>query len=259
MLGPALIGCSGLSPIGIADKITTSLTWVILRKIRSYLPVSKQSTINTDKSQLLRLVGLSKSYGTVVALDDVSLRMGVGEFVALRGPSGAGKSTLLYVVAGLLGPDKGSIQVAGSDVLEMSGLEKTRFRKEVIGLVFQDARLIPYLDIRANILVAGGDRTRADQLMFSLGLEARASHIPEELSAGEQQRVGLARALVHGPKLVLADEPTGNLDDVSAEAVVLGLRDFVENGGSVLVVTHDPRVLEKVDRVITLEGGRISS
>ena len=259
MLGPALIGCSGLSPIGIADKITKSLTWVILRKIRSYLPVSKQSTINTDKSQLLRLVGLSKSYDTVVALDDVSLRMGVGEFVALRGPSGAGKSTLLYVVAGLLGPDKGSIQVAGSDVLEMSGLEKTRFRKEVIGLVFQDARLIPYLDIRANILVAGGDRSRADQLIISLGLEARASHIPEELSAGEQQRVGLARALVHRPKLVLADEPTGNLDDVSAEAVVLGLRDFVENGGSVLVVTHDPRVLERVDRVITLEGGRISS
>ena len=183
MLGPALIGCSGLSPIGIANKITKSLTWVILRKIRSYLPVSKQSTINTDKNQLLRLVGLSKSYDTVVALDDVSLRMGVGEFVAIRGPSGAGKSTLLYVVAGLLGPDKGSIQVAGSDVLEMSGLEKTRFRKEVIGLVFQDARLIPYLDIRANILVAGGDRTRADQLMFSLGLEARASHIPEELSA----------------------------------------------------------------------------
>ena len=109
------------------------------------------------------------------------------------------------------------------------------------------------------ILIAGGERSRADQLIISLGLEARASHIPEELSAGEQQRVGLARALVHRPKLVLADEPTGNLDDVSAEAVVLGLRDFVENGGSVLVVTHDPRVLEKADRVITLEGGRISS
>jgi putative ABC transport system ATP-binding protein len=221
--------------------------------------VSEQSTINTDKSQLLRLVGLSKSYGKVVALDDVSLQMGVGEFIALRGPSGAGKSTLLYIVAGLLAPDEGSIQVAGSEVSKLSGLEKARFRKEVIGLVFQDARLIPYLDIRANILAAGGDQARADQLMASLGLEGRVAHVPGKLSAGEQQRVGLARALVHRPKLVLADEPTGNLDDVSAEAVVFGLRDFVKDGGSVLVVTHDPRVLEKADRVITLEKGKILS
>lgn len=221
--------------------------------------MSEQSTINTDKSQLLRLVGLSKSYGKVVALDDVSLQMGVGEFIALRGPSGAGKSTLLYIVAGLLAPDEGSIQVAGSEVSKLSGLEKARFRKEVIGLVFQDARLIPYLDIRANILAAGGDQARADQLMASLGLEGRVAHVPGKLSAGEQQRVGLARALVHRPKLVLADEPTGNLDDVSAEAVVFGLRDFVKDGGSVLVVTHDPRVLEKADRVITLEKGKILS
>ena len=202
---------------------------------------------------------MSKSYGKVVALDDVSLQMGVGEFIALRGPSGAGKSTLLYIVAGLLAPDEGSIQVAGSEVSKLSGLEKARFRKEVIGLVFQDARLIPYLDIRANILAAGGDQARADQLMASLGLEGRVAHVPGKLSAGEQQRVGLARALVHRPKLVLADEPTGNLDDVSAEAVVFGLRDFVKDGGSVLVVTHDPRVLEKADRVITLEKGKILS
>jgi putative ABC transport system ATP-binding protein len=219
--------------------------------------VNKQSTINTDESQLMKLVGLSKSYDTVIALDDVSLRMGAGELIALRGPSGAGKSTLLYVVAGLLGPDAGSIEVAGSDLSKMSGFEKTRFRKEIIGLVFQDARLIPYLDIRANILAAGGDQARADQLMDSLGLEGRAAHVPGKLSAGEQQRVGLARALVHRPKLILADEPTGNLDDVSAEAVVFGLRNFVKDGGSVLVVTHDPRVLEKADRVITLEKGKI--
>jgi putative ABC transport system ATP-binding protein len=219
--------------------------------------VNKQSTINTDQSQLMKLVGLSKSYDRVVALDDIFLQMEVGEFVALRGPSGAGKSTLLYVVAGLLGPDAGSIEVAGRDVSKMSGFEKTRFRKEVIGLVFQDARLIPYLDIRENILVAGGDQNRAEQLMVSLGLEGRASHIPGELSAGEQQRVGLARALIHCPNLVLADEPTGNLDDVSAEAVIFGLRNYVKDGGSVLVVTHDPRVLEKADRVITLEKGKI--
>jgi putative ABC transport system ATP-binding protein len=221
--------------------------------------VSEEKQPNVKGPPVLRLQGLSKSYEKVVALDGVSLAIGEGEFVALRGPSGAGKSTLLYLVAGLLTPDEGSIQVAGAEVSKLSGAGKTRFRKEVIGLVFQDARLIPYLDIRANILAAGGDDDRAMQLMTSLGLEGRASHVPGKLSAGEQQRVGLARALVHRPTLVLADEPTGNLDDVSAEAVVNGLRQFVEDGGSVLVVTHDPRVLEKADRVLTLEEGRIRS
>ena len=161
------------------------------------------------------------------------------------------------MVAGLLGADAGSIDVAGYDVSKMSSFEKTRFRKEVIGVVFQDARLIPYLDIRENILAAAGNQNRADQLIVSLGLEGRTSHLPGELSAGEQQRVGLARALVHFPKLVLADEPTGNLDDASAEAVVSGLQNYVKDGGSVLVVTHDPRVLSKADRVITLEKGKI--
>ena len=217
----------------------------------------KQPTVKAP--QVLRLHGLSKSYEKVMALDGVSLAIGEGELVALRGPSGAGKSTLLYLVAGLLTPDEGTIEVSGEEVSKLSGSEKTRFRKEVIGLVFQDARLIPYLDIRANILAVGGDEDRATQLMTSLGLKGRASHVPGKLSAGEQQRVGLARALVHRPKLILADEPTGNLDDVSAEAVVAGLRQFVEDGGSVLVVTHDPRVLEKSDQVMTLEKGRILS
>ena len=221
--------------------------------------MSEEKQPNVKGPPVLRLQGLSKSYEKVVALDGVSLAIGEGEFVALRGPSGAGKSTLLYLVAGLLKPDEGSIHVAGAEVSKLSGAGKTRFRKEVIGLVFQDARLIPYLDIRANILAAGGDDDRATQLMTFLGLEGRASHVPGQLSAGEQQRVGLARALVHRPTLVLADEPTGNLDDVSAEAVVNGLRQFVEDGGSVLVVTHDPRALGKADRVLTLEEGRIRS
>ncbi len=221
--------------------------------------MTEEISLNGDDGPMLRVQGVSKSYDQVIALDDVSLTIGAGELLALRGPSGAGKSTLLYLVAGLLAPDEGFIQVAGVEVLGMSGSEKTRFRKEVIGLVFQDARLIPYLDIKANILAAGGNGTRADELMKSLWLEGRASHVPGKLSAGEQQRVGLARALVHQPKLVLADEPTGNLDDVSAEAVVSGLRGFVKGGGSVLVVTHDPRVLEKADRVMTLEKGRIHS
>ena len=221
--------------------------------------MTEEISLNEHEAPTLRVQGVSKSYDQVAALNDVSLAIGNGELVALRGPSGAGKSTLLYLVAGLLAPDEGSIQVARAEVLGMGGSEKTRFRKEMIGLVFQDARLIPYLDIKANILAAGGEATRAIELMKSLGLEERASHVPGKLSAGEQQRVGLARALVHKPKLVLADEPTGNLDDVSAEAVVSGLLEFVKDGGSVFVVTHDPRVLEKADRVITLEKGRIQS
>ena len=221
--------------------------------------MSEEYPLNVQEVQVLRLQGLSKVYGEVVALDNVSLMVGEGELVALCGPSGAGKSTLLYLVAGLLVPDQGSILVAGSEVSKLSGSKKTRFRKEVIGLVFQDARLIPYLDIRANILAAGGDDSRAEELMVSLGLEGRVTHVPRELSAGEQQRAGLARALIHRPELLLADEPTGNLDDVSAEAVVSGLRGFVDEGGAVLVVTHDPRIIEKADRVMTLEEGKIQS
>ena len=193
----------------------------------------------------MKLVGLSKSYDRVMALDNVSLQMGVGEFIALRGPSGAGKSTLLYLVAGLLGPDAGSIEVAGRDVSKMSGFEKTRFRNEVIGLVFQDARLIPYLDIRENILVAGGDQNRADQLIVSLGLEGRISHVPGELSAGEQQRVGLARALIHCPELVLADEPTGNLDPITSEEVMKLLHEINQQGTTILMATHDFGLISK--------------
>ena len=122
-------------------------------------------------------------------------------------------------------------------------------------MVFQDARLIAYLDIRENILVAGGDPKRADELIESLGLTSRRTHVPKKLSAGEQQRVGLARALVTKPKLVLADEPTGNLDEDNTALVIAGLRKYADEGGSVLVVTHDPQVLEVADRVLVLEKG----
>lgn len=210
-----------------------------------------------SESAVLDLEGFSKSFGDVVALDDVSLSVGAGEVVVLKGPSGAGKSTLLYMVAGLLSPDSGTAKVDGKDPYALSGAQRTGFRKEDLGLVFQDARLIPYLNIRENILVAGGNGERADELIESLGLTDRKSHVPKKLSAGEQQRVGLARALVTNPKLILADEPTGNLDAENTDLVIAGMRKFADGGGAVLVVTHDPRVIEVADRVYTLKQGRL--
>ncbi|MDB4294972.1 ABC transporter ATP-binding protein [Akkermansiaceae bacterium] len=207
----------------------------------------------------LTIKGFSKFYGEVEALNDVSLSVEKGEVVVLRGPSGAGKSTLLFMIAGLLAPDAGAVKVAGIDPYQLSGAERTRFRSKEIGMVFQDARLIPYLDVRANILAAGGDPTRADELIEMLGLASRRTHVPKKLSAGEQQRVGLARALVMEPKLVLADEPTGNLDEENSDLVIFGLRKFVDEGGAALVVTHDSRVIEKADRVLILEKGRLRS
>lgn len=207
----------------------------------------------------LTIKGFSKFFGEVEALNDVSLSVGKGEVVVLRGASGAGKSTLLFMIAGLLAPDAGSVRVAGIDPNELNGAERTRFRSKEIGMVFQDARLIPYLDVRANILAAGGDPTRADELIEMLGLASRRTHVPKKLSAGEQQRVGLARALVMDPKLVLADEPTGNLDDENSDLVISGLRKFADEGGAALVVTHDSRVIEKADRVLILEEGRLRS
>lgn len=210
-----------------------------------------------SESAVLDLEGFSKSFGDVVALDDVSLSVEKGEVVALKGPSGAGKSTLLYMVAGLLAPDSGKVNVDGNDPYALSGSKRTGFRKEDLGMVFQDARLIPYLNIRENILVAGGEEKKADELIESLGLADRTSHVPKKLSAGEQQRVGLARALVTNPKLILADEPTGNLDEENTDLVIAGMRKFADAGGAVLVVTHDPRVIEVADRVFTLKQGRL--
>ncbi len=212
-----------------------------------------------SKSSVLTLKGFSKSFGGVEALNDVSLSVEKGELVALRGASGAGKSTLLFMIAGLLAPDAGVVKVAGIDPYQLNGSGRTRFRSEEIGMVFQDARLISYLDVRANILAAGGDPERADELIELLGLASRRSHVPKKLSAGEQQRVGLARALVANPKLVLADEPTGNLDEENTDLVISGLRKFTSEGGAALVVTHDSRVIEKADRVLTLEEGRLRS
>lgn len=217
--------------------------------------MSEEGTIAVGKKVVLSAKVLCKSYGDVVALDQVSLEVEGGEMVVLCGPSGSGKSTLLFMIAGLLSPDGGTMEFSGQDLYHLSSSGRTGLRGREIGMVFQDARLLPYLEIEANILAGGGTAERANELIEELGLGDRRSHVPKKLSAGEQQRVGLARALVANPKLLLADEPSGNLDQGSTKLVLAGLKKFVAEGGAALVATHDPEVIRMADRVLTLEKG----
>ena len=216
---------------------------------------------------LVELSDLKKTYsgrdGQVHAVDGVSLSLDSGEFISLQGPSGCGKSTLLLMAGGLLAPDSGTVEVAGENPYAMTPNARSSFRGRNIGFVFQQFHLVPYLSVLENVLApsiatgAESDRDRARELVARFGLEHRSGHVPAELSSGERQRTALARALFNQPKLLLADEPTGNLDAANSEVVLTHLREFVTNGGAVLLVTHDPVAAEKADRSIQLRDGRI--
>ncbi len=214
---------------------------------------------------LLELTGVSKVYpgagSEVRALDEVSLAVGAGEFVAVRGPSGCGKSTLLGLVGGLAKPTAGTVVVAGETVSALGPAERARFRAARIGFVFQLFHLLPYLSVLDNVLVAApGDASaagRARELLSRFGLESRLGHRPGQLSAGERQRVAMARALLNGPQLLLADEPTGNLDPESREALLEIVCEFHAGGGTVLLVTHDEAAAARAGRTLTLRRGRI--
>jgi ABC-type lipoprotein export system ATPase subunit len=217
---------------------------------------------------MLSLDDLSKAYrtqaGEVKALDGVSLRIDDGEFVVVCGPSGSGKTTLLMMVAAMLRPSRGAVRFGGQDIYRIAGRERARFRAENNGFVFQMFHLVPYLNVLENVLVAGGavgnsDRARAEELLRQLGLERRAWHRPSELSAGEKQRTAIARALLNQPKLVLADEPTGNLDPENARAVLRHLHDFQRAGGTVIVATHGPAAREFATRTVYLRDGMMES
>ncbi|MBX7167734.1 MAG: ABC transporter ATP-binding protein [Pirellulales bacterium] len=214
---------------------------------------------------MIELERVSKEYssrrGTVRALDDVSLTVATGEYVAVRGPSGCGKSTLLTLVAGLNAPTSGRVVVAGQDLAAMSSGQRAAWRAATIGFVFQLFHLLPYLTVLDNVLMAsaGGDRSgRARQLLQRFGLGEREHHRPAELSIGERQRVAMARALLNEPKLLLADEPTGNLDAANAAAVLDQLADFHRGGGTVLLVTHDAQAAARAERSFFLERGRVA-
>ncbi|RPJ87377.1 MAG: ABC transporter ATP-binding protein [Acidobacteria bacterium] len=200
----------------------------------------------------------------VSALAPIDLTVGPGEFVALQGPSGSGKTTCLLIAGGLLRPDSGSVRVDGQDLYRMKRNDLAAFRSRTIGFVFQQYHLIPYLTVLENILApeaaqAGGNhQRRARELAEQFGLAHRLDHTPGELSAGEKQRTALARALLFEPKVVLADEITGNLDHENAQIVLGYLREYVRTGGSVLLVTHDREIAGQADRVQHLAQGKES-
>ena len=204
-----------------------------------------------------------KNGSEVTSLDRFTAKVAEGEFVAVRGPSGSGKTTLLLTLGGMQRPSAGSVQLAGRDLYELSPAERARLRSSEIGFVFQMFHLVPYLDLLGNVLLAcpgkpsAEVRQRASGLMDELGLADRASHRPGELSAGERQRLAVARALLNRPKLILADEPTGNLDPENAAEVIRHLAEFHRAGGTVVLVTHGAAADAHADRTLRLEQGRL--
>lgn len=217
---------------------------------------------------VLHVENLSKSFRgpgeTVRALEEVSLSLTTGELVVVEGPSGSGKTTLLLAVGGLLAPDAGRVQVDGQSMYDMSPDERAQFRGETIGFVFQQFHLIPYLSVLDNVLAPSlampqsKSVERAVELITQFGLADRMRHVPSELSTGERQRTALARALLNRPKLLLADEPTGNLDRENGEVVLVCLGEFARSGGAVLVVTHDMQAARYAQQTVCLRDGRLS-
>jgi len=216
---------------------------------------------------VVELQNVVKTYdtgrGDVKALDDVDLRIESGEFVVVRGPSGSGKTTLLLTIAAMLRQTAGTVSVDGRDLQQMSARERTRFREQTIGFVFQMFHLVPYLNVLENVVLAAGvsgngeANTRATRLLEQFGMARRAWHKPSELSAGEKQRTAIARALLNGPKLLLADEPSGNLDRGNAESVLDYLSDFHCGGGTVILATHEREAESRASRVVSLLDGRV--
>jgi ABC-type lipoprotein export system ATPase subunit len=198
----------------------------------------------------------------VTALASIDLTVGAGEFVAVQGPSGSGKTTCLLIAGGLLRPDSGRALLDGHDLHAMGRNQLAAFRSQNIGFVFQQYHLIPYLSVLENILAPEAARGRTNNqargraLAGQFGLDHRLDHTPAELSSGEKQRTALARALLFRPRILLADEITGNLDRVNAQIVLGYLREYVKTGGSVLLVTHDREIASRADRVEYLPDPR---
>lgn len=204
----------------------------------------------------------------VGAVNDVSLEIRQGEFVAITGPSGSGKSTLMNLIGGLDKPDSGSVIVNGQDLSKLGDRQLSRFRNTTVGFVFQFFYLQPYLDVRTNLAVPGmfsrmapsESSSRVSELAAAVGLTDRLQHLPKELSGGQMQRAAIARALLNRPKLILADEPTGNVDRANARAIIelFGqVRDAYDT--TIIIITHDPEVADVTDRIIKLRDGEILS
>lgn len=228
---------------------------------------------NKEKRELvdpiIRFVSVSRVYmagsRTITALDDVSLEIDEGEFVAIVGASGSGKSTLLNMVGGIDKPTNGQVWVTGQRIDEMDENSLARWRRDHVGIVFQFFQLLPTLTALENVRLPlelggryrGNDRNRAEQALTRVGLEGRSQQLPSELSGGEQQRVAIARALVNDPPILLADEPTGNLDSRTSQSIVDYIAGLAAAGKTILLVTHEERLAQAAGRILHMRDGRI--
>ena len=216
---------------------------------------------------MIEVSHVTKTYGGIEALDDVSLRVQEGDFMSIVGPSGSGKSTFLNLLAGLVTPTGGEVIVNGTSLYKLSLRERTALRREKFGFIFQTFNLIPYLTAIENVEIplylAGVPPTRqriiATELLDKVGLKDRMSHLPAELSIGEQQRVAVARALANNASVILADEPTGNLDTKAGRELMGYVRELNGDGVTVLLVTHDPAIAGFAQRKIKIIDGRLIS
>ena len=219
--------------------------------------------------ELLRIENLTKIYGTgenqVRALDDVSFTVEKGEFLAIIGPAGSGKSTLLHILGGVDRPSGGKVWLDGQDVYAQNEEQLAIFRRRQVGLIYQFYNLIPVLNVEENmtlpVLMDGRpvNEERLEELLGILGLQGRRKHLPNQLSGGQQQRVSIGRALMNAPSVVLADEPTGNLDSRNSQEIVELLRSSnIRYKQTLIVITHDENIALQADRIIAIEDGRIT-
>ena len=212
---------------------------------------------------LVQVDQLEKRFGEVRALDRVSFDVEAGEWIAIMGPSGSGKTTLINILGGLDHPSGGRVIVDGLEIGNLAERELTRYRADKIGFVFQQFHLIPYLTALENVMLAQyfhsiTDEKEAAEALCRVGLSDRLNHVPAELSGGEQQRVAIARALINQPKVILADEPTGNLDEANEAVVLKLLHELHDAGHTILVVTHSQAIGNLADRRVELEHGRLA-
>ena len=220
--------------------------------------------------EILKVENLTKKYGKkdteVVALDNVSFSVNKGEFVAIVGASGSGKSTLLHLIGGVDKPTSGKVYINGTDIYSLNNDNLAIFRRRQVGLIYQFYNLIPILNVKENITLPCDldgqkvDEKRLKELLYILGLEKRVNHLPNELSGGQQQRVSIGRAMINTPSIVLADEPTGNLDSKASREIIDLLK--VSNqkyNQTIIVITHDENIALEADRIITIQDGKLIS
>jgi len=226
-------------------------------------PITETTAVVSRRATQVVIDSLVKQYGTLRALNGVSFNIAAGEWVALMGPSGSGKTTLINILGGLDALTSGRVVVDGVELAKLGENQLVRYRAEKIGFVFQQFHLVPYLNALENVMLAQyfhstTDEQEAAEALKRVGLGERLTHLPTQLSGGEQQRVAIARALINQPKLILADEPTGNLDEGNEQVVINLFRELHKSGHTILMVTHDPDIARQADRRIELAHGHLS-